>query len=633
MASRWRWPDERQSSTRHANKGPDLKAETDSDLFAVPRFCRRLAIVSNDATALGVASSLVHQPGEYLAVFREPVERNAILFQRDLAKCANSLRFVRPEVLLLYDVRNEVGEFLETRSQAMVIRASTHEEMLQRLESAGFSMPDELVTCRPCDIGIGTLAARRSRRLLVIDETASPIANSGGRESSRRHLVAVDGEDLAIHVLAANYAFATHADMQVLQPCKDDLRTSVYAAIADQYRGRDVSAESRAGLALNEFELQVRTRVDSADRAFVTFITDNLPYGYAVRDVPSTHIFAWSAPHCITSGIFSECEKPGTIVAATVDAGSFEQSEIAAVHDALHRLGCVTFVIPPESAQAALVSQFLMSIPLDFVFICSHGREAPGFRFTVRIPDLSGHSQDFVYDAAISLLSDVQERDGQEMVRVAEHMVYRSYGGEAWKRVPRELRKHVGSYFLKHHDKLPVVARESVPFVPHSAAIQLSDGYLMLNSLQAFDPASSPIVFNNSCLSFYDAASSAVEQGARAYVGTLWPVGTQVACDLATELFEKHRGQPLAQSLFELQRTLVPDSCDRIYVHVGCHFTRFCVPFQGDAAAAQLERVSAAITRWKRALHEQTPFGGSMAEDIIASLRVAERRLSQIKGT
>lgn len=610
--------------------GSTLTAGQYGDLFEIPSFCRRLAIVSNDATALGIASSLVHQPGEYLAVFREPVEREPVLFRRDLAKCANSLQFVHPEVLLLYDVRNEVSEFLAARLRATIIRVSTHAELLWRLEAAGFPLPEESLTCRPCDIGTGTLAARRTCRLLVPDETAGPIESCGNGESLRRHLVVVDGDDLTAHVLAANYAFATHADMQILQLGAEDLRASVYAAIADQYRGQPLSAESRAGLALNDFELQVRMQVDSADRAFVTFITDNLPYGYALRDVPSTHIFTWSAAHCVTSGIYFEREYPGTIAAATIDTGSFEQSEIASVHDALHRIGCATVSVPPESAEVAVISRLLMSIPLDFVFICSHGREAPGIRFTVHIPDLSGQSQDFVYDGAISLLSDVQERDGQEIVQIAELAVFRSFGGETWKRVPKALRAHVVSYFRSHRDELPVIARERVAYVPHSSAIKLSDGYLMLRSLQAFDPSSSPIVFNNSCLSFYDGAASAVEQGARAYVGTLWPVGIRLACDLAKDLVERCRGRPLAQSLFETQRRLVPDSRERIYVHVGCHFTRLLAPFEGDAYTAQVRRVSDAIARWQMGFHEQTSFGKSLAEETISYLRVAKRRLSRL---
>ena len=77
--------------------------------------------------------------------------------------------------------------------------------------------------------------------------------------------------------------------------------------------------------------------------------------------------------------------------------------------------------------------------------------------------------------------------------------------------------------------------------VAHGAgdAVYLVDGPLSSTDIGAWALPSAPIVFNNSCASWSTTGPSFIRAGARAYIGTLWPVMHDSAIDVARTFSEK----------------------------------------------------------------------------------------------
>jgi len=120
--------------------------------------------------------------------------------------------------------------------------------------------------------------------------------------------------------------------------------------------------------------------------------------------------------------------------------------------------------------------------------------------------------------------------------------------------------------------------------------------------VQVLDIRVSPIVFNNSCVSFYDAAKTFMFAGARSYIGTLTPVESSAAQKLAELIFvHVDRAVSLPRALYDLQRQVFSDPDDRTYVHVGCHFESLRAP-PIPAEPIVRQRVIYAINDWKTQL-------------------------------
>jgi hypothetical protein len=78
-----------------------------------------------------------------------------------------------------------------------------------------------------------------------------------------------------------------------------------------------------------------------------------------------------------------------------------------------------------------------------------------------------------------------------------------------------------------------------------------------------------PIIINNACLSWHRLAGNMTYAGARAYVGTLFPVTPSEAAAVATQVLDAHWNQPLAIALWSAQRDVYGSDLRRPYVVAG----------------------------------------------------------------
>ena len=432
------------------------------------------------------------------------------------------------------------------------------------------------------------------------------------RSASADHIVVLDDHDSLTQVIAANYAYSVGADLILIPQRDDSVRDDVYVDIDTRgaHRGEDRGACAVERLQAWRSLLEPCLRF--GPRKFVTFITRGTPYGYFYRDAPSTHLFSYpNLGEVINAGIYWATKEPFVSAAVLIDPGYFPQSETPAVSSSLKSDGVCVFEVLGDKTNVENVELFVKAFPYDLLFICSHCGELGGERLTIRVHDAEGAAHTIVIEEAVQFGSTRFGANSEKMVQLYQLLHPLSIDGVDWHAAGQELTQQIGAIwdYLRNtpREKWEELCREKVKHVPHSTAIKLKQGALMLNMVQVIDPRVSPIIFNNSCSSFYEAAHTLTFAGARAYIGTLASVEALPAQQVAETVFTgSQRAESLPLALAKAQEQVFPDPEDRTYVHVGCHFTAIRPPM-ADASVMVKRRIREAKDDWQSSLKDAEP--------------------------
>ncbi len=571
------------------------------DLFRSPAFNRQVACVADDARLAATIASLVGEEGEYVSVLHGPRMARPDNDSEVIRRC-NAIAKIWPKMVLLAALDEDAEAGVRAiLPKGIVFSVRDLDEALTKLEPVKRADLKGEIRCRAADVGPGLLRAKREKKLLVVDDTATPLHDPA--ENSADHLVVLDDHDPIAQIIAANYAYSIGADLVLIPERNDTLREQVYARLDQRVAFRGQARGQRAQKSLQAMRDTLEPALKFGPRKFVTFITKGIPYGYFYREAPSTHLF--SQPHLgemINAGIYWSTEEPFTCAAVLIDPGHFHDSETSVVAHTLESEGVVVLKLLDEKANVENTRLFIQAFPYDLLFICSHCGEVAGERLTVRVPDGQGVLHLIEIDQALQFGSMAFSSKPGKLVQVHQLIRPVSIDGIDWHSAGSTLKQHYVSIweYLLHTplERWQIVQREEMKHVSHSTAIQLKRGALMLSFVQVIDARVSPIIFNNSCVSFYDAAHTLTFAGARSYVGTLAPVQDADARRLADTIFtsgERKWSLPLA--LAKTQEQVFSDPDERTYVHIGCHFNAIRT-LKTVASIILRRRVVEAKTHW-----------------------------------
>lgn len=576
-------------------------------LFDAPRFCQRVACITDDPSLAAVISSMFGDEGEYVAILPGP-RMDRPDYTNEVYRRCNAVVKVGAALIVLaaLDAKADrlVREALDNRAILSVRSADDAVRELCHLARAGL---DGELRCRAVDIGQGLLEAKRQRRLCIVDNSAPALDASIGSRSTD-HLIVLDDHDGVPQVIAANYAFSLGMRLQLIPSRDESLRDRVYADLDERGQHRHEPRGERAHQSLVDLGASLGPSLQFGSPRFITFITRGLPYGYFYQDAPSTHLFSY--PHLgetIVAGIFWEHRNPFTLAAVLVDSGDFGASETPVVAACLAKGGTVVEQVVGRAATTELVRLFVQAYPYDLLFICSHCGEASGERWTIRVPDSDGRERIVVFDETVQFAAISFADDPRKDVEVTKFHRTVSIDGRPWfEALPDEGRHYGGIWdYLRREppEKWSIISREPIAHVAHATAIKVRGGCVILSMINVLDVSVSPIIFNNACVSYYDAAQTLTFAGARAYVGTLTPVSTTAAQELAELLFRSQLTQvSLPLTLWLAQLRVFSDPNDRTYIHVGCHFVSITPP-QKDVSKVVRTRVRHARDRWREPPH------------------------------
>ena len=294
------------------------------------------------------------------------------------------------------------------------------------------------------------------------------------------------------------------------------------------------------------------------DRGSITFITGGLPLGFSVPDTPSTHLFKYPdlGISMINGFAAEQPDRPGIGFVSLVDPETTEAHEIAAAERLLAARGAFIRTYYGAGANVRDVTTMMELLPYDLMIIATHCGDVDGFRWTYEFTDSESIDRNLVVDIAIG----VGRTNDANMLSVTQFIRFISLDGVDWYDKKRKETLYVGKAILDYLEMtrsrtapLKPVKKETVPRVVGSSALKMHDHNLIVLP-RALADERTPIIINNACASWHWLASNFFVGGARAYVGTLFPITTSEAQEVIIRLLDKYTDKPFAEALWSAQR-------------------------------------------------------------------------------
>ncbi len=523
-------------------------------------------IFADDAKLAAQLSCVWSIPGKYLPVCDGPrVQRP----DRDLEvlRRHNAMGRTRANVAFMAglsdDAFNALKQSLTSRRPVTCYRISSPSEITDPKRDR------ETLRWGRDRIGVGLLKALRAGQNIAFENEPSPY--DWVTSKSNHIVVCEDGEELS-QVIAANYAFALDAGLFLIPEMDKDRAEDLLEGFYKVY-DRDFSlSPAEAQARLRQELLALCGSLPIPENGSITFI-GKLPFGFAYPEYPSTHLFDYPDLGCaVVNGFAAEqAGTPGTGVVVLVDPSATPAPEIQAAVDLLEPRRAFIRVYEDRAANVRDVSAMMEHFPYDLLIIATHCGDSDGFRWTYEFTDSEGIPRKLVVDLAIG----VGRTDDPDILKVGQYIRFVSLDGIDWTDRTAKEKHYVGKAIMDFmyrtrggSTELEPVRKETVGRVVGSAAMKMSDHNLLF-AQHTIAGVGTPIVINNACLSWHRLAASMMFSGARAYLGTLYPVTSAEAAEVVTKLLDDHWSKPLPVALWAAQRDVYKADLRRPYVVAG----------------------------------------------------------------
>ncbi|GMO93562.1 hypothetical protein TM239_03030 [Bradyrhizobium sp. TM239] len=448
------------------------------------------------------------------------------------------------------------------------------------------------------------------------------------------HIVVCEqGEEIS-EVIAANYAYALDAGLFLIPEVDRDRADEILEAFYS-LNDRPASTPQEAQAGLMQELLGLCGSIPVPDGGSITFI-GRLPYGFAYPEHPTTHLFIYPALGCaVVNGFAAEQpSQPGTGVVMLVDPGTTPAPEIQSAVDLMEPRRAFIRVYQDRGANVRDVSEMMEHFPYDLLIFATHCGDSSGYRRTYEYTDSEGLFRTMVVDLAVGF----QRTDNPEMLKVGHFFRFVSLDGVDWTDRVAKSRLYVGEAvhdFNRLMDGGPsefnYTKREIIDRVVGSSAMMMSDSNFIF-AQHSIAGMGTPIIINNACVSWHRLAADITYAGARAYIGTLFPVTPIEASEVVTRLLDGHWGKPLAVALWAAQRDVYERSPRRPYVLSGVFPQRLRV--ESLDYPERIRRNLARSLAGYREMHAGLNKGdGKRIEAVQEIIRVYERELQHFEDT
>jgi hypothetical protein len=546
-----------------------------------------------DAVVAAQISCYFNNPGTYFIVLAFPrleiPHAKGIDFQKDdyfaqlmgsqaAARINNVVARLQPRTVFLASMNDAQKSFIRACLPGrMLVAVDTFADVERLLDPLTSRQFDGALACRSSDVVQGLLLAKYTNKRLSIDEVAPALPDS--QCDHRPGLVVIENNQTSDEVVAVNYAFSVGADVVFVKPIERADLEPVQKWIYEWKKQRSDYAYQQ----LRQMLAERIDRINFPDYEFATFFTLGFPYGLLLNNlIPFTHVFIH--PACdlfVVNNIASELF-PGVAGCALVFSPKlFQREETDDVIDLLSETNYLVRALLGKEATVDALACYGEHFPFDLLHVCSHGGETNGYHVVQEFRDRMGQPHTLEYEEIVGF-----SPADHEQVAVVRKVLFRRFDEIKWmaeelKRLPQYVFEDMRKA-LRLPQSGPDTARRTRVNSPIYASchIECVDS-IHQGQFQSLASNSYPTIFNNTCSSWYEIAINFVAAGARAYLGTLWPVDNAVAREAARE-FYKHvlGGATLLDSFYEMTRSIKDARYRNIYFYWGLHFNTLKPPVQ-----------------------------------------------------
>lgn len=527
---------------------------------------QKLAVVADDAELAARLSCVLKRRGYYLPILDGP-RMTRPDGRSEAVRRNNAIARANVKRVALADLSTEQQSAMASLLPSRSILTITDHDLPHILQDE--AAPSTLTWGR-AHMGVGLLKALRNNQMLEFDDCAE-VENA--ELNGCNHLVVCEAGEPLSEVIAANYAYALDADLVVIPEVEKVTAEALTEELYSLYDKHGQSATDSL-VHLADRVRQLCPGVVPPKDGSITFFTSHIPYGLAFPEIPSTHLEIYpDLGVAVLNGLAAgNTEKTGVRCAVLIDPGETTAPEVDAVARSLVKRKVFVRGYPWKTANVRDVTNTVELFPYDFLLFATHCGDADGYRFTYEFSDVSGRSRRLVVDTAIG----VGRTDDSNILKVIQFERFHELDGISWSDPNKSEKLEVGTAikdFVELHRArdLEPVHRENIPRVLGSAALKMADHNYIAMPRELADH-SAPVIFNNACASWHQLSGRFMFAGARAYIGTLFPVTGAEAAQVAKAFVEHNEDLTLAEALWYSQsRTYGQTGIRRPYVMTGVY--------------------------------------------------------------
>lgn len=553
--------------------------------------------MSDDPRLLAEVSALVAKKGCYIPVLDGPRVKRPDA-EAEVIRRNNAVARSKAKKIVIAALPDDTVSMFESRfPKEMVVRVTQANQVNSRMLGTAVRSGPPLTWGRN-NIGIGLLKALRQKTPIVFTDD---VIEEHIVKPEQGHLIICENDDEHAQVIAANYAYSLEAGLLVVNSISKSEAASICEAFYGAYDRRDLPFRE----VLQELRDRLRELIGDVplnNVTGITFISKEVPWGFAFPEVPTTHLFSYpDLGISIINAMAAEQNASRPLrVAAVIDPATVPSTEVEKVAITLAKRGMLVRGYRGRNANVNDVSRMLELLPYDFLLIATHCGDSGGWRETYEFQDSIGRQHRLVIDTALGV-SSVPAREKLEVVFFQRFV---SLDGVDWEDKEGLKNLPIGTamddFYRLPPEERQATHREKIDRVVSSAALAMHDGNLLMLPKAVADNLS-PIILNNACTSWHRLASTFVFANARAYIGTLFPVVGAEAEEIAFRLTDKYFGKPLAVALWHAQNDVYGDGIRRPYIMVGVHYQQLKSSYE-DVRKHLRNRLTKSLHYWSSRL-------------------------------
>lgn len=425
--------------------------------------------------------------------------------------------------------------------------------------------------CKRSDVLRGLFIAQSVGKTLEVDEGAAQLP---GMNSKNTGIIVVEDDDVG-SVVAVNYASSVGASLTVVPKAGRREVSAVHRSLQEwKTNGDDIHRK-----AVQDAVLQRINGIPFSNFEYATFFTNGLPYSLVLENaIPCSYVHLSLKPdlfvfNCIA---FERAEAPHSAV--VFSPLFFADEETSWLTQFFMDNNYYTRQLVGRDASFANLDFTVQHFPYSLLHICSHGGEVDGWEVSEQFVDRNGETHVIEYDEVVGC-DLVPDKDGR--VQVHRKAIFRKLDGLPWmseelekKKIPQYVFQDMWqALYRDQRAKInPNAKRTKKGQVATSCAIRCSDT-IHQGELQILASHSSPLVFNNTCWSWYEVASFFLSCGSRGYIGTLWAIDNEGAILGARTFYDSVFSSTVLSAFHQAVRAIDNTQSKNIYVFWGLHFS------------------------------------------------------------
>ena len=574
-----------------------------------PKIHKAVCITDNSRLAAEI-SSLFRKRGYYFCVLDSPRMGRSDA-TNEIIRRNNVCARIRPEHIYLVDLDGTAikGFSKIVRKPPLDIINNIDDVETKIVNSKTKNL--KILEWGSQNIAIGLVKAKILGMRLKINLENSPSENFIKGEN--RNLVVYEDRNDITAIIAANYAFSIGSSLLQVPAIEEKIINDIKETFYTIYNDDGFKSVT---IKLEKLRVSIRNllpKYNYQEFSSITFITDGMPWGFSIPEVPTTLIISYPDMGNTIANAISSSQKwsEGTRVALLVDPGNEKTSELSEVSEILIKQGTIVKKLFGKNATVYDVENSIKLIPFDILFISTHAGEISGRRLTYKYTDSENIERVIVVDEAVGF----GFQPGSDMVNVLEYERFVSLDGIPWDDKKKKKKHYIGRAIidytaLKQKDakQLILINSEEIDRVYGAMALRMYDGDLIAGIFHSIAETSTPIIINNSCSSWKEMAKSFTFGGAIAYIGTLFPITDIEAKQFTSNLFsKKNSGKQLAFALWRAQNQTYETERNP-YIMFGPDFLSIS-PSKVKTDDYLFEKLIVSKKRWEQKLSEHDDEG------------------------